>query len=865
MNKIKGLIKAAFFMMAVLFIIQIIPQTSLAETTTLTHYDRVQGYFKMKVTGTNAVVTGFNPNTNVCSCTIPTTFTMDNITYTVIGIERNAFKGHVELNTVTIQDTIVNIGDYAFMGCSNLTTVNMPARMNSIGQSAFSDCHSLTNITIPEGITVLPYYLFSDCHSLTSVDLPDSLAAINNYAFSGCSSLSNIELPHGVTNIYTGAFIRCTALRSIAIPSGVTRIYDRVFQNCSSLIDVTLPEGVISIEDAAFDHCSSLAQIRLPNSLQRMGIQVFSYCRSLNNVTLPGNLTKVSNGTFKGCSSLTSLFIPSSITDFGNSVFEGCSSLKSFAFPDTVIRTDGIMFRDCTSLESVKFSARTSQIGSYYFHNCTSLRTITIPEHITFLGDHAFDGCTNLTEANFLGDAPYVNDFGVYVFDNCAANFKIKYIFGKSGWSNPFHGYPAECVIELNSDIPDASIPIDIDPNALGKIPDGITANLLTLKAQAGVGFVKLDWNSIIDSRGVSGYNVYRSTSSGTQPNTPVASNNYTDITYIDSNVETGITYYYIVKPVFADNSIGTASNEAAAAPREAAGTIQLTIDNPIMSGNGVLKEIDSGYGTVPVIKDGSTFLPIRALVTEMGGNIDWDGTQKKVTIDFDGITVELWIGQTKARVDGTETIMTALPFVSANGRTMLPLRFVGESLGCDVSWDNITRSVTIDYDTAAVKTPSVTDTAVVPSALLPAGVPSRIPAPSISNLQCLKDDSGVPYFRLEVTIPDAVRTLDQVRPADGWVDLESLKIVDDEEEIADGGGLEVFMEAPVPGKSGVYYITFEVLDEGGLSETLINERKYTFKTRFSYAYGVKDGYEYVYSPWSNELSGQSESYYNYE
>ncbi|MGC8979597.1 copper amine oxidase N-terminal domain-containing protein [Caldisericum sp.] len=32
------------------------------------------------------------------------------------------------------------------------------------------------------------------------------------------------------------------------------------------------------------------------------------------------------------------------------------------------------------------------------------------------------------------------------------------------------------------------------------------------------------------------------------------------------------------------------------------------------------------------------------------------------------------------------------------NGRTMLPLRFVAESLGCDVQWDGVTRTITITY-----------------------------------------------------------------------------------------------------------------------------------------------------------------------
>jgi len=33
------------------------------------------------------------------------------------------------------------------------------------------------------------------------------------------------------------------------------------------------------------------------------------------------------------------------------------------------------------------------------------------------------------------------------------------------------------------------------------------------------------------------------------------------------------------------------------------------------------------------------------------------------------------------------------------NGRTMLPIRFVSENLGCEVKWDGSTQIVTITYD----------------------------------------------------------------------------------------------------------------------------------------------------------------------
>lgn len=853
MQKLNHAIKTVFLMAAVLVLLGISPQTLYAES-------RITNYYNLTVRCDESTATIVRCSHTQADYTIPATIKIGQNTFTIVGIDKGAFYDCIDLRTLTIPDTVTSIGENAFMNCHNLTTVHMPARLDNLGKGAFNHCSRLQSITIPDGITAINDGMFSGCSHLAVIRFPAGITHIGSSVFSDCSSLTTITLPGTINYIGPYAFVKCP-LRSIVIPSGVTRLYEGTFKDCTTLTQVTMPEGITTIEDFAFLGCISLTGINLPDSLRGMGMFVFKDCRALKSIALPGKLTSISTGMFENCSSLTSVSIPSSVTEMKGSVFRGCTSLKSIAIPDSVKCFEGFTFAGCTSLETVKFSSGDASIGSDHFLNCTSLRSITIPEHIKVLRDRAFKGCTNLTEVKFLGNAPHPYDFGFNVFDNCAPNFKIKYILGKTGWSNPYKGYPAEAVVDLAADIPNVSPPIEINPNALENRPGAITGSML-LKAEAGVGLVKLYWNKITDSRGVSGYNIYKATNPGAQPVQPAASTSVNQLTYIDTDVNNGTTYYYIVKTVFAGQTIGTPSNEVSASPREAAGTIQLTINNPVMSGNGVKKPIDQGYSTAPVIKDGRTFLPIRAVIDEMGGSIEWEGNQRKVTTLFDGRTVELWIGSQKVRVNGIERTTDAAPYISATGRTMLPLRIVGESLGCDVTWDAATQLVTIAYDTAAVK-PSVTNTPV-PSASLPTGVPSSLPAPIISNLELLKYDDGNPYFRAQVTVPASVLTLDQERPASGWVNLEIDGKIDDGEWGATGGGgghLDVFAEDEhaVPGKANTFYITFDVEDEGGLSETVINARKYTYRLRFGYTYYYGDGEsDNVYSPWSNELSGQS-------
>ena len=126
---------------------------------------------------------------------------------------------------------------------------------------------------------------------------------------------------------------------------------------------------------------------------------------------------------------------------------------------------------------------------------------------------------------------------------------------------------------------------------------------------------------------------------------------------------------------------------------------IMLQVDNPMMKLNGVEMEVDPGKGTKPVIVKGRTLVPIRAIVEGLGGKVLWDGATKKVTIELDTIKMELWLDNPIAYVNGVKTDLAALNYVPPqviNGRTMLPLRFVTDSLGCELEWDAATKGITI-------------------------------------------------------------------------------------------------------------------------------------------------------------------------
>jgi hypothetical protein len=123
---------------------------------------------------------------------------------------------------------------------------------------------------------------------------------------------------------------------------------------------------------------------------------------------------------------------------------------------------------------------------------------------------------------------------------------------------------------------------------------------------------------------------------------------------------------------------------------------IVLTIGSSRMYVNGAAQDIDPGNQTSPVIVNGSTFVPISAIIKSLGGTVNWIAANQPLTITLNNTTIVLNIGNKTATVNGAATTLDGAPYISATGRTMLPLRFITESLGHTVKWDASTKTITI-------------------------------------------------------------------------------------------------------------------------------------------------------------------------
>ena len=96
-----------------------------------------------------------------------------------------------------------------------------------------------------------------------------------------------------------------------------------------------------------------------------------------------------------------------------------------------------------------------------------------------------------------------------------------------------------------------------------------------------------------------------------------------------------------------------------------------------------------------PVNESGRVLVPMRGIFEAFGARVTYESIEKIVTGALGDKTVVLTIGSKIAKVNGKDVILD-VPAKIVNGRTLVPLRFVGKSLDADVDWINETRTVVI-------------------------------------------------------------------------------------------------------------------------------------------------------------------------
>ena len=91
-------------------------------------------------------------------------------------------------------------------------------------------------------------------------------------------------------------------------------------------------------------------------------------------------------------------------------------------------------------------------------------------------------------------------------------------------------------------------------------------------------------------------------------------------------------------------------------------------------------------FDQLPVIENGRTLVPLRAIFEKIGAEVLWDGETSTITATKGDTEIKLTLNSTAAYKNGEE-ITLDVPAKSVNGRTLVPVRFIADCFGVDVKW----------------------------------------------------------------------------------------------------------------------------------------------------------------------------------
>ena len=398
--------------------------------------------------GTEATVTS-RPSTGLWSnymgsIDIPESVTYNGKTYSVTGIDNEAFRGCTELTSVNLPNCLTSIGNRAFSGCIALESINLHNNITNIGSYAFSGCNSLTSIIIPIGITSIGYGTFENCKGLLSITLHDAVTVIGNSAFKGCDGLTELTIPNSVTTIEPSAFKDCNGLTELTIPNSVTTIESCAFENCNSLTSLIIPENVKSIGTNAFK--ANLEKVTILSSDVISSDDYFSHLSNIFGINVKEyvigeGISKIGDSLFSECVGLHIVTIPSSIKDVGRHAFYGCTSLEKVIINDIASWAElsfstresnplyyaGHLFaNEDSEITELVIPEGISQIGQYAFCNGKGFVSVTLPSSLTEIGDCAFLDCNNMQKVIIHDVAAWCN---IYKPSNGNPLFYAKHLY----------------------------------------------------------------------------------------------------------------------------------------------------------------------------------------------------------------------------------------------------------------------------------------------------------------------------------------------------------------------------------------------------------------------------------------------------
>ncbi len=156
-----------------------------------------------------------------------------------------------------------------------------------------------------------------------------------------------------------------------------------------------------------------------------------------------------------------------------------------------------------------------------------------------------------------------------------------------------------------------------------------------------------------------------------------------------------------------------------------------------------------------PIVFNDYSVVPARDVFEKLGAEVTWNGQREQVIVNYKGINLILYINNKMAYKNGRADLMPIVPKI-INGKTMIPVRYVSETMGFDVDFDSKT-------DTISIRTEKTTTVTPTPQ-------PSTTPTSyaTLNSYRCIVSDegitatfalsaTGVKYSAFSLTGPDRI------------------------------------------------------------------------------------------------------------
>ena len=300
--------------------------------------------------------------------TIPSTLTVQGVTYPVTEIESFAFAYSDKLTKSTIPSSVRKVGYSVFAGCKNLTAINVSAG-NMYFKSVDGNLYSKSGKTL---------YAFADGNNKSSFSLPDTATIVAAGAFEGTVNLKQLNL-NKATTIGEFAFSN-SSVKSVVL--NVTALSDGVFANSSVECAVLMSDKLTKIGKAAFYGCSKLKTLILPETVS-VDDDAFGACTLLEKLIFcSASEEALSADALKGLPSGCKVIYRAGKTAFDS--YSGSAALTSFSYGEKKGGAVTGMLAACQS-----FAYRTGSSGTqieFAAHNMTDAAK-TVTAYVTFYSD----------------------------------------------------------------------------------------------------------------------------------------------------------------------------------------------------------------------------------------------------------------------------------------------------------------------------------------------------------------------------------------------------------------------------------------------------------------------------------------------